>query len=107
MTDEALRRGCFLRFSGGSRLFALFRPENIRALAQRRRPEPPVNPAPPPPEAQPAGERKWIIAVAAAIAVLAIAAIALYPVWRSTPGATASLVGGAFKLQGPDGRVVT
>ncbi len=37
----------------------------------------------------------------------AIAAIALYPVWRSTPGATASLVGGAFALQGPDGRVVT
>ena len=66
-----------------------------------------MNPAPPPPAAQPAGERKWIIAVAAAIAVLAIAAIALYPVWRSTPGATASLVGGAFKLQGPDGRVVT
>jgi protein SCO1/2 len=107
MTDAALRRGCFLRFSGGSRVFALFRPEHIRDLAQRRRPEPPVNPAPPPPAAQPAGERKWIIAVAAAIAVLAIAAIALYPVWRSTPGATASLVGGAFKLQGPDGRVVT
>jgi protein SCO1/2 len=66
-----------------------------------------LDPTPPPPEAQPAGERKWIIAVAAAIGVLAIAAIALYPAWRSKPGASASLIGGAFKLQGPDGRVVT
>ena len=60
-----------------------------------------------PPTPAPAGERKWFIAVAAAIVVLAIAAIALYPLWRSKPGGPASLVGGAFHLQGPDGRVVT
>ena len=61
----------------------------------------------PPPEIPPTGERRWIIALAAAVAVLAIAAIALYPVWRHSAGGTTSLVGGAFKLQGPDGRVVT
>lgn len=71
------------------------------------RPEPPLNPASPSPEAPPAGERRWLIAIAAAIGVLAIAAIALYPAWRSKSGAPASLIGGPFKLQGPDGRVVT
>lgn len=45
--------------------------------------------------------------LAAAVAVLAIAAIALYPAWRHSAGGTASLVGGPFKLQGPDGREVT
>ncbi len=61
----------------------------------------------PPPQAAKVGERKWIVAVAAAICVATILAIALYPTWRSKPGGTASLVGGAFQLQGPDGRVVT
>lgn len=66
-----------------------------------------MKPSAPPPEAAPIRERKWIVAVAAAISILAIAAIALYPVWRTKPGATASLVGGPFSLQGPDGRIVT
>jgi protein SCO1/2 len=59
------------------------------------------------PEPAPARERKWILLVALAIGVLAVIAIALYPVLRRGPGATASLVGGPFALQGPDGRVVT
>jgi protein SCO1/2 len=63
--------------------------------------------SPPPPAAAPAGERKWVVALAAAIGVAAIAAIALYPFWPSKSGAPASLVGGAFRLQGPDGRIVT
>jgi protein SCO1 len=66
-----------------------------------------LSPASPPPDASPPSERRWIIAVAAAVSILAIALIALYPAWRSKLGATASLVGGAFQLQGPDGRVVT
>jgi protein SCO1/2 len=66
-----------------------------------------LNPSTPTPEAAPIGERKWIVALAAAVAILALAAIALYPVWRTKPGGTASLVGGAFELRGPDGRVVT
>ena len=66
-----------------------------------------MNPPTPTPEAARTGERKWIVAVAAAISILALAAIALYPFWRAKPGGAASLVGGAFELQGPDGRVVT
>jgi protein SCO1/2 len=66
-----------------------------------------VNSAAPPNESPPAAERRWVIALAAAIAILAIGAIALYPVWRHGSGAATSLVGGPFKLQGPDGRVVT
>jgi protein SCO1/2 len=61
----------------------------------------------PSPETPPPGERRWIIGIAAAISVVAILAIALYPVWRGKAGGTASLVGGPFTLQGPDGRVVT
>ena len=66
-----------------------------------------MSPSPSSPEAAPAGQRKWLIVVAAAIGALAIIAAALYPVWRQKPGGTASLVGGPFTLQGPDGRVVT
>jgi protein SCO1 len=61
----------------------------------------------PSPDAPPPGERRWIIGIAAAISVVAILAIALYPVLRGKAGGTASLVGGPFTLQGPDGRVVT
>ncbi|MGO9758360.1 MAG: SCO family protein [Roseiarcus sp.] len=66
-----------------------------------------MSPSSPTPEAAPAGARKWMLAFLAAICVLALAAIALNPVWRGRPGGGASLVGGAFELQGPDGRVVT
>ena len=66
-----------------------------------------MNSPTPPPQHEPTGERKWIIIVAAAISVLAIIGIALYPAWRQKSGGTTSLVGGPFKLQGPDGRVVT
>ena len=65
-----------------------------------------MSPSPPAPEATP-GPRKWIIVAAAAIGTLAILAAAFYPILRQKPGGTASLVGGAFSLQGPDGRVVT
>jgi protein SCO1/2 len=61
----------------------------------------------PHPEAPPAGERKWIIAVCIAVSIVALVALALYPIWRAKPGGTASLVGGAFALHGPDGRIVT
>ncbi len=63
--------------------------------------------AEPAPEAPPPAERRWIVVAAAAIAILAIAAIALYPLWRHGSGERASLIGGPFTLQGPDGRVVT
>jgi len=66
-----------------------------------------VTAATPAPEARPPAERRWIVAVAAAIAILAVAAIALYPLWRHDSGARAALIGGPFTLQGPDGRVVT
>jgi protein SCO1/2 len=70
-------------------------------------PEPPLNPPEPSDSpAPPPRERQWVIALAAAIAVVAIGGIALYPFWRAQQPA-ASLVGGPFKLQGPDGRVVT
>ncbi len=65
-----------------------------------------MSPPAPPADAGPANERKWIAAVAALVGVFAIAAIALYPFWRSQAPA-AALVGGPFQLQGPDGRVVT
>jgi protein SCO1 len=60
-----------------------------------------------PPEPAPVGARKWIVAAAAAFVVLAIAVLTLYPIWRRDTGAPTSLIGGAFALQGPDGRVVT
>lgn len=66
-----------------------------------------MTPSAPSPETPPAAERRWIVAVAAAVAIVAIAAIALYPAWRRSPGEGTALVGGPFKLQGPDGRVVT
>jgi protein SCO1/2 len=59
------------------------------------------------PELPPAADRKWLIAAGAAVVILAILAIALYPVLQRRSGGAASLVGGAFALQGPDGRVVT
>jgi protein SCO1/2 len=77
------------------------------ARRPRRRLESPLSPSPSSPEAPPAGERRWIVVTAAAISILAVLAMALYPVWRGRPGAPASLVGGPFALQGPDGRVVT
>ena len=66
-----------------------------------------MNAAAPLPDVPPAPERRWLAAVAAAVAVLAIAGIALYPFWRHQPGAPTMLIGGPFALQGPDGRVVT
>jgi protein SCO1 len=60
-----------------------------------------------PPQSAPPDARRWIIAAAAAFGVLAIAALTLYPIWRRDSGAPTSLIGGAFTLQGPDGRVVT
>ncbi|MGD0721295.1 MAG: SCO family protein [Roseiarcus sp.] len=66
-----------------------------------------MNAAAPVPDAPPAAERRWIAALAAGIAVLAIAGIALYPLWRQQPGSAAALIGGPFALQGPDGRIVT
>jgi protein SCO1 len=60
-----------------------------------------------PPEPASTGARKWIVAAAAAFTVLAIAVLTLYPVWRREMRAPTSLIGGAFALQGPDGRVVT
>jgi protein SCO1/2 len=61
----------------------------------------------PAPETPPAAERRWIAAVAAAVAVVAIAGIALYPVWRHSSAPATALIGGPFALQGPDGRIVT
>jgi len=66
-----------------------------------------VNLSTPTPGAAPAGGRKWIAAAATALAIVAIVAVALYPVWRGKSGGMASLVGGPFELQGPDGRMVT
>jgi protein SCO1/2 len=59
------------------------------------------------PEAPPPGARRVIIFCAAALVALAILAAALYPLLGRRAGGGASLVGGAFTLQGPDGRVVT
>jgi protein SCO1/2 len=63
----------------------------------------PENPAEPPP----ASGRTWIPFVAVAIAVLAVVLIVAFPFWRHQTGGAAALIGGPFKLQGPDGRVVT
>jgi protein SCO1 len=70
-------------------------------------PGPDVTPPQTPPETLSASSRRWLVGLGVAVAVLAVAAIALYPVLRHRSGAGASLVGGPFKLQGPDGRVVT
>jgi protein SCO1/2 len=67
----------------------------------------PANPATTPAEPPPASGRKWIAAVAVAIAVLAVVLVALFPIWRHQSGGAAALIGGPFKLQGADGRVVT
>jgi protein SCO1 len=66
-----------------------------------------LSPSQPAPEAPPASGRRWVVAAIAAVGLLAIVAVALYPAWRAKSGATASLIGGPFALQGPDGRVVT
>lgn len=49
--------------------------------------------------------KRWLLAAAAlAIAALAVAEVTL---WRASPQQAAALIGGSFRLEGPDGRVVT
>lgn len=49
--------------------------------------------------------KRWLLAAAAlAIAALGIAEATL---WRAPPQQAAALIGGPFRLEGPDGRVVT
>jgi protein SCO1/2 len=66
-----------------------------------------LSPSPPSPESHPPKARWRFVVFGAAIFVLAVFAAALYPLLRHKPGNGASLIGGAFSLQGPDGRVVT
>ena len=49
--------------------------------------------------------RRWLLAAfALAVAALAVAEAKL---WRASPQQAAALIGGPFRLEGPDGRVVT
>jgi protein SCO1/2 len=98
------RRQNSRRAYGGGRLLALFR-RNVACNFQGRA-EPLVNPVKPIPDAAPVGGRRRI-ALVVALAIVAMVAVAVYPVWRAKSGGGASLVGGPFELQGPDGRVVT
>jgi protein SCO1/2 len=59
------------------------------------------------PDPQPPRARRRFVVVGAVIGVLAVLAAALYPLWGHKSGHGAALIGGAFALQGPDGRVVT
>jgi protein SCO1/2 len=63
-----------------------------------------LSPSSPAPETPPVARRTWIIA--GALIIVAIVGLAAYPFWGAKHRA-ASLVGGPFQLQGPDGRVVT
>ena len=78
-------------------------------VAPREHPEPhdATFPCQPPTPAPPAPGRKRFAAVAVAIAVVAVVLIVAFPFWRHQAGGAAALIGGPFKLQGPDGRVVT